>query len=79
MFPANTMAYDSDGQRQLDDAAMDSSQLTACKKRLGNGAMDGSAMSQWTARNGLLDAMDGLAMDGLAMDGSAIKRWTAWQ
>jgi len=60
---------------------MDGLRWTACKKRLGDGAMDSSAMLQWTACNGQLGAMNGSAMDGLAMDsyGSAIKRWTARQ
>jgi hypothetical protein len=43
--------------------------------------MEGSAMSQWTARNGRLGdkGLDGSAMDGLTMDGSAIEHWTAWR
>jgi hypothetical protein len=58
---------------------MDGLRWTARKKRLGDGAMDGKTMLRWTARDGQLGAMDGLAMDGLTMDGYglAIKRWTA--
>jgi len=40
-----------DGRWQLDDAAMDGLRWTACEKRLGDGAMDSSAMLQWTARD----------------------------
>ena len=52
--------------------------------RDGQLAMDSSAKWtawQWTARDGQLGAMDGLALDGLAMAGYglAIKRWTARQ
>ena len=63
-----------DGRWQLEDAAMDGSRLTAHEKWLGDGAMDGSAMSRWTARDVQLGAIDGSAMDGLEMDGSGTKR-----
>jgi hypothetical protein len=64
---------------KLDDAAMDGLRWTAPKKWLHDGAMDGSAMSRWTAHDGQLSPIDGLAMDGLAMDGYglAITCWTA--
>jgi hypothetical protein len=56
--------------------------------RLGDKALDGSAMLQWmdgsrwtTARDRQLGdkALDGSATDSLAMDSLAIKRWTAWR
>ena len=53
--------------------------MDSSRKRLRDGAMDGSAMSQWTAHDGQLSPIDGSAMDGLAMNGCglAIKCWTA--